>query len=213
MISELKHQEAVARTLEPDAQARAELISGILQYAEAFLGRLDTAKGYEQEDTSEGLYGLPFSDHPRRLDEVLEILKAAVDTPGINPASGGHLGYIPGGGIIPSALADFLADITNRYAGVYFANPGAVRMENLLIRWMSDMIGYPESALGTLTSGGSIANLIAITTARDALDIKSADLPRAVIYMTGQTHHSVDEAIRIAGLGESLVRIIPLDTS
>lgn len=212
MMSDLQRLESSARKLEPDAQARAGLSQAALSYAENFLAAIDESKGFEQHDTSQQLYQLEFSERPRDLSDILDILKVAVDTPGINPASGGHLGYIPGGGIYPAALADFLADITNRYAGIYFASPGAVRMENLLVRWMSEMVGYPEAALGTLTSGGSIANLIAITTARDALKIRSADVPKTVIYMTEQTHHCVDKAIRIAGLGESVIRRIPLDS-
>ena len=67
--------------------------------------------------------------------------------PGLNPASGGHLAYIPGGGIYYSALGDYLADVFNRYAGVFYAGPGAVRMENMLLRWMNDVIGYPAECL------------------------------------------------------------------
>ncbi|MDX1479225.1 MAG: aminotransferase class V-fold PLP-dependent enzyme, partial [Saprospiraceae bacterium] len=115
------------------------------------------------------------------------------------------------GGVYPSAIGDFLADVTNRYAGIYFANPGAVRMENMLIRWMCDMIGYPVEAHGNLTSGGSIANLIGITTARDALGIRAAHVPRCVIYVNAQTHHCVHKAIRIAGLAEATLRQVPLD--
>lgn len=207
----LAQQESIAKSLEPDAAARATMNSGVLAYAETFLNALNSSKGYEMQDTSGELYNLEFGDTGHGLEDILSVLRQSVDTPGINPASGGHLGYIPGGGIYPSALADFLADVTNRYAGVYFANPGAVRMENLLVRWMSDMVGYPGSALGTLTSGGSIANLIAFTTARDALNIRAADIPQTVIYLTAQTHHCVDKAIRIAGLGEAVIRRIPLD--
>jgi glutamate/tyrosine decarboxylase-like PLP-dependent enzyme len=81
----------------------------------------------------------------------------------------------------------------------------------MLIRWMSGIIGYPESASGNLTTGGSLANLIGIVTARDAKEIRSRDVERSVIYLTEQAHHSVDKAIRIAGLGEAVVRHISLD--
>ena len=113
---------------------------------------------------------------------------------------------------MPSALGDYLAAITNRYAGIYFACPGAVRMENLLIRWMADLFGYPDTSHGNLASGGSIANLIAITTARDAMRVTADKISRSVIYMHKQTHHCVDKAIRIAGLGECQLRAIELDT-
>ncbi|MEP6789659.1 MAG: aminotransferase class V-fold PLP-dependent enzyme, partial [Acidobacteriota bacterium] len=84
-------------------------------------------------------------------------------------------------------------------------------MENMLIRWMNDLVGYPAGAGGNLTTSGSLANLIAIVTARDGRNIKSADVPQSVIYLSKQTHHSVDKAIRVAGLGECIIRYLPLD--
>lgn len=207
----IEQLENAARILEPDSDLRGTLTTQVLNYANDFLNRIDTGKGYEKEDASSKLYDLPINESGYDMSTLLEMLSIAVDRPGINPASGGHTGYIPGGGIYPSALADYMADITNRYAGIYFANPGAVRMENMLLRWMADMIGYPQEAQGNLTSGGSIANLVAITTARDALQIKSAQIPHSVIYLTEQTHHCVQKAIRIAGMGECILRQIPLD--
>ena len=128
-----------------------------------------------------------------------------------NPASGGHLGYVPGGGIYISSLADYMVDVTNRFAGIFFANPGAVRMENMLIRWMCDLVKYPKTAGGNLASGGSVANLIAITTARDAKKLRSKNYHKAVVYLSKQTHHCIDKALRIAGLHDCIKRYIPLD--
>jgi glutamate/tyrosine decarboxylase-like PLP-dependent enzyme len=213
MREQILQLEENARLLEPDSGVRDELNTHVLRYADHFLNHIRDGKGYEREDTSTQLYNLPISESGRDMDTLLSTLAIAVDHPGINPASGGHLGYIPGGGVYPSALADYLADVTNRYAGIYFANPGAVRIENMLIRWMSDMIGYPVEAQGNLTSGGSIANLVAITTARDALQITSSQIPASVIYLTEQTHHCVHKALRIAGMVECVVRQIPLDSN
>lgn len=84
-------------------------------------------------------------------------------------------------------------------------------MENMLVRWMNGVVGYPENAAGNLASGGSIANLIAIVTARDARQVKASDIERSVIYLSSQAHHSIDKAIRIAGLGECVIRHLPLD--
>ena len=67
-----------------------------------------------------------------------------MDSRGINPASGGHMGYIPGGGIFSSAVGDFLAAIFNRYAGVYFSSPGAVEIEEMIIQWTASIIGFPK---------------------------------------------------------------------
>jgi len=72
---------------------------------------------------------------------LLEHLESQADHGRLNPASGKHGGYIPGGGLYPSAIADCLAAITNRYAGNYFSSPGAVRLKNKCIRWLCNLIG------------------------------------------------------------------------
>lgn len=204
--------ETTARRLEPSAEMKNAARKFVHEYADDFLGRIETSKAYEtQAGKGEGLLDSPIAEVGIDVGEAIELIRRNVDTPGLNPASGGHLAYIPGGGIYYSALGDYLADVFNRYAGVFYASPGAVRMENMLIRWMCDLVGFPETAGGNLTTSGSLANMIAIVAARDAKGIRSADVPRSVIYLSKQTHHSVDKAIRVAGLGECIVRYIELD--
>ena len=212
MRTKILELEAVSRQLEPDAQERAAVRGPLQRYADEFLDNIETLNAYNvTADKGAGLLNSPISEEPVPVGEALELLRRNVDFPGLNPASGGHLGYIPGGGIYYSALGDYLADVFNRYSGVFFASPGAVRMENMLIRWVAETFGYPADAAGNLTSGGSLANLIGIVTARDAQGIRAAEIARAVIYLSAQAHHSVDKAIRIAGLRECVVRHLPLD--
>lgn len=212
MIEKIRRFEESAMRLEPETKDRKELINKVIDYSEKFLNNIHSLPAYSvTEGKGAGLYDSPITDEPIEIDELLNLLKVNVDTPGLNPASGGHLGYIPGGGIFHSALADYLAAVTNRYAGVFYASPGAVRMENMMTDWISEIIGYPATAGGNLTSGGSIANLIGIVTARDAHNIRSKDIERTVIYLSEQAHHSVGKAIRIAGLNECIIRIVPLD--
>lgn len=212
MLSHIRALEAVARRLEPSAAEREAMTAPVLKYADDFLNSIDTRLTYvETDDKGIGIYDSPISDEPVAIDALLDLVARHVDRPGINPAGGGHLGYIPGGGIFPSALGDFLADVTNRYSGVFFASPGAVRMEHMLTRWMASIVGFPETAAGNLTSGGSIANLIGVVTARDARGVTALDIPRSVIYLTSHAHHSVDKAIRIAGLRECVMRHVPMD--
>lgn len=204
--------EAEARDLEPTRVAREAAQREVLGYADDFLDRIESIKAYENyAGKGEGLLDSPISEVGIAVNEAIDLIRTNVDTPGLNPASGGHLAYIPGGGIYYAALGDYLADVFNRYAGVFYASPGAVRMENMLIRWMCDLVGYLAGAGGNLTTSGSLANMIAIVVARDGRNIRSADIPRSVIYLSKQTHHSVDKAIRVAGLGECPVRFIDLD--
>lgn len=212
MRSAISALEQLSRQLEPVSGKRELVRKKVIDYSEHFINHLDTIKAFDASAADgSGLFASSIAEEPVDIESVLNLLRKEVDHAGLNPASGGHLGYIPGGGIYYAALGDYLADVFNRYAGVYFASPGAVRMENMLIRWMSSLMGYPSGAVGNLTSGGSLANLMGIVCARDASQIKARDFEKAVIYVSKQVHHSVDKAIRIAGLKECIIRYVPLD--
>ncbi|MFQ5334645.1 MAG: pyridoxal phosphate-dependent decarboxylase family protein [Flavobacteriales bacterium] len=212
MRKAIENLERTARMLEPDDEQRARMRDKVVQHTESFLREIYDNRAYRTEmDGLEAVRKDKLDDEPAGIDILLDIISEGIDRPGLNPASGGHLGYIPGGGLYTAALGDYIADITNRYAGVYFAGPGAVALENKLIRWMASLTGYPESASGNLTSGGSIANLIGVVTARDAFELKARDFERCVVYTTEQVHHSADKALRIAGLGECIVKHIAVD--
>lgn len=212
MRSKLRENEFASRLLEPSSTERDVTRSRVVEYSESFLDSIDSLNAYNvSQTTGIGLLDSPITETGIGIDAAIDLLEKNVDTPGLNPASGGHLGYIPGGGIYYSALGDYLADVFNRYAGVFYASPGAVRMENMLIRWICDLVGYGEGSHGNLTTSGSLANMIAIVAARDGKQIMSADVPRSVIYLSKQTHHSVAKAINVAGLRECPVRYIELD--
>jgi glutamate/tyrosine decarboxylase-like PLP-dependent enzyme len=208
----IQNLESIALALEPGSAERGDWVREVNAYAERFLAGLDSAQTYVPDGGMSDLLSPGVAEQPESLAGLLAELEQSVDGPGINPASGGHMGYIPGGGIYPSSLGDFLADVTNRYSGVAFASPGAARMEALLIDWMAELVGYPAAAGGDLTSGGSIANLTGIVTAREAMDLKARDVPDGCIYLSEQVHHCVAKALRVAGLKECPRRIVPMDS-
>jgi glutamate/tyrosine decarboxylase-like PLP-dependent enzyme len=212
MIRRLQQLEKAAGALEPAARKRKKTRDQVIAYGEDFLNRIDSLKAYDYTaDKGIGILSSPVSEEPMDIEHLLELLGSHVDSHGLNPASGGYLGFIPGGGIYYSALGDYLADVTNRLAALFFGSPGAVRMENMMISWLAEILGFPAGSAGNLTSGGSIANLIAIVTARDAKAINSQNIRSSVIYLSQQTHHSVQKAIRIAGLSECILRYVPMD--
>lgn len=208
MIDRIQALEKIARQLELSGDAQKSLTQHVIKHAEEFLSVIDHSNAYVQNEEPKSIEN--FKEDPTNLEVLLQSFKQTVEVDGINAASGGHMGYIPGGGLYPSALGDFLAAITNKYAGIYFPAPGAARMENALIRWMNELMGFPSTATGNLTSGGSISNLIAVVTAREARNVKAKDFHRLVIYLSDQTHHSLQKALRIAGLGEAILRYLPL---
>ena len=212
LLESLRRLERDSRPLEPGAARRRDLRKAVIGSSERFLRRVRTLDAYvETADKGAGLLEVPIGGDGLPLAEAIELLETEVIRPGGHPSSGGYLAYIPGGALYHSALGDFLAAVSNKYAGVFFAGPGLVRMENLLVRWVADLVGYPAGAGGNIASGGSLATLTAIAAARDAHGIRSADVPRAVVYLTSQAHHCIEKALRLAGLGEAQVRQVPVD--
>jgi glutamate/tyrosine decarboxylase-like PLP-dependent enzyme len=82
-----------------------------------------------------------------------------------------------------------------------------VRFENACTQWLASVIGYPADAAGTLTSGGSIANLTAIVAAREARDPEGG----GAVYVTRFAHYCIEKALHIAGRGRAPRRVIATD--
>jgi len=199
----------ISSALEPTETQRNQYIDQVNNYANSFINTLENTNAYSKETEPNNVFVI--TSKKKSLQEILKIYADEVATKGINAASGGHIGYIPGGGIYTSAIADYLVDVTNEYSGMYFASPGAVTIENELIDWMKSIFGFPETAIGNLTSGGSIATLIALTSARDKHGIKNAKIEKSVIYLSQQVHHCINKALRIIGLEDVIIRHIELD--
>lgn len=108
--------------------------------------------------------------------------------------------------------ADFIAAVTNPFASVYYASPGAAMVENEVVNWLKRVFSFPESATGCLSSGGSISTLIAFTAARDKHQVKNERVRKSVVYLSEQVHHSTQKALRIIGLEDVLIRYVPLDS-
>lgn len=211
-IEHIKELEGLSSPLEADSALRASLTEDAFNYAESLIEKLRNAPAFSlNAENGKELFSFPIGAEPHSIDEILAILANQVDNLGVNPLSGGNMGYVPGGSIYPSALGDFLAAVSNRYSGHFYGSPGAVRMENLLLRWMASIVGYPELAAGNLTSGGSIAQLIAIVTAREAFGLKAREYHQNVVYLTEQAHHSVVKGLMTAGLQETIQHLIPTD--
>ena len=77
---------------------------------------------------------------------------------------------------------------------------------------MCDLAGYPKESGGLFVSGGSIANLTALTAARDT-KLTYNERNKAVIYVSDQTHASVTKGMLIIGFCKDQIRIIPTDNS
>ncbi|MCH2234108.1 MAG: aminotransferase class V-fold PLP-dependent enzyme [Crocinitomicaceae bacterium] len=200
--------EIESEVLETSPELRSKWNSIVNDASSDFIDSLSEVSSYTTGKISTEKYVI--RNAPDDFKSLIDLYFKEVSGIGIKAASGGHIGYIPGGGIYPSSLADYLVAATNVYSGMAYASNGAVTIEQSCINWMIDLFGFPKGSVGNLTSGGSIANLIALTAARDAHNIKNEKISSSVIYLSEQVHHCIQKALRIIGLEDAIIRYIPL---
>ena len=196
------------RSLELDAGAMRDLVGRAM---ERIVNHVETL-GEQPASILDGGEELacslaePMPETPSRLDDLLDLIFERCAPHSFNSAGPGYLAYIPGGGVFHAAVGDLIANSVNRYIGAWLAAPGLVQLEVNVIRWFCDMVGYPAGAGGFLSSGGSIANLTAIVTARR--ERLPEDFLAGTLYVSDQAHHSIAKSAVLAGFPARNVRSI-----
>jgi len=155
----------------------------------------------------------PIAEGPLQggVERVADLLQQAARASVIPPGPG-YFAYVPGTGLFASALADLVSGSLNRFTGLSAAAPAFCRLEADVIDWLAKECGYGADSGGVLLSGSSLANLGAVITAREEHLGGDGDYRRAVAYASGQAHHCVEKALRLAGLPPHGVRRIAVDS-
>ncbi|MFN0057005.1 MAG: pyridoxal phosphate-dependent decarboxylase family protein [Planctomycetota bacterium] len=149
--------------------------------------------------------------HGTGFREICDRLLRDVVPHSFNTAAPGYLAYVPGGGLLAAGLADLIACVVNRYVGVYAAAPAAVELEMQALRWLAELLGLPATTGGVTTTGGSMSAWLAAVAARERC-VPNA-IERATAYVSGEAHHSVERALRLAGVKSAHVRRVSVDAS
>ena len=109
-----------------------------------------------------------------------------------------------------SWMGDVMTNAFDPHGGSVMNAPGPAMAEQKTIGWMCSLAGYPKEAGGLFVSGGSMANLTAMTAARDQ-KLTWEERERAVAYVSDQTHSSVAKGLHIIGFREEQIRKVPVD--
>ncbi len=127
-------------------------------------------------------------------------------------------GYIGSPSNPVGVFADLIASALNQNVTSWRAAPAATEIEKIVVRWLSSLIGYGDSAHGLLTSGSSMGNLNALLIAHR---VKSQDkvshnglwdaVTPMTVYTSDQVHLSIPKAADVLGLGRDRVRIVKSD--
>jgi len=118
--------------------------------------------------------------------------------------------FVPGPSNFISVMSDTLATGFNIFAGGWVGSAAAAGIEIITLNWLLKLFNFPvKKGGGIFTSGGSMANLTALATARK---VKCGeDFSKAIIYLSDQAHSSNIKAIHILGFRKEQIRIIPTD--
>lgn len=158
----------------------------------------------------------PLPLEPRDPDAVYEDVRAHVlpyPTGNLHPR---FWGWVMGTGSPMAMFAEMLASGLNWNVGGF--DDAASLVEDQVIGWCKEIMGFPADASGLFVSGGSMANLVGLAVARDARagdEVRgrgvAAAAPRSVLYASRETHSSIVKAAELLGLGTQSVRFLPVD--
>jgi aromatic-L-amino-acid decarboxylase len=152
----------------------------------------------------------PFESLLREIEQKLLPYSVGVNHPG-------YFGLMTPTPTSAGILGDFIASALNQNLGTYSIGPAAVTIERQTLRWLTDLAGYGPGAGGNLTSGGTMANMIALKLARDRVSGDQAQRRGArnpmAVYVSEERHVSVDKAVDVVGLGRDSLRTLPTDDS
>jgi glutamate/tyrosine decarboxylase-like PLP-dependent enzyme len=150
---------------------------------------------------------------PAPLDEVYGEYRETVAAYPMGNIHPRFWGWYMGSSNFTGALGDFLAAVDGSNLGG--GNTGAAQVEQQVVDWLKEIAGFPKSASGTLTSGGSMANLVAHTVIRNlaaGFDVRKegiAGLKKPLrFYASDQVHSCHQKALEVLGLGaKALVEV------
>jgi aromatic-L-amino-acid decarboxylase len=165
----------------------------------------------------EKLFDEPLPEHGAPIEDILRRFREDIEPNAMGVPSPKYFGQFNPTPLPIGVWADALSSTLNQNAGAWRNGPTSAMIEARVMRWLCDLLEYGPNSFGTLASGGSEANLIALKCARDnaVATIKDRGVRSAatnlVVYASEQCHYSIDKSVDLLGLGRESLRKIPTD--
>lgn len=184
----------------------------ITQVALSYLSSVNELLSFPSDLSGErvqAMFSAPLPEQGMAM-AALDDLRDIVDTS--RPCGPRFFGYVLGSGEPVAAAADLLASVLNQNVTAWRSSPSAVTIERTVVNWLATMIGC-EGFSGSLTGGGSSANLMGLAMAREAkLPANEGGVTKpGAVYASAEIHMSIGKAVALLGIGRDHLRLIPCD--
>jgi aromatic-L-amino-acid decarboxylase len=119
----------------------------------------------------------------------------------------------------PGILAELLSSSLNINGMLWKSSPASTELEQAMLRWFRQMLGFPENFWGIIYDTASVSSMHAIAAAREYINIQTRekglagrdDIPRLKLYCSEHAHNSIDKGALTLGIGLEGIRKIPVD--
>jgi glutamate/tyrosine decarboxylase-like PLP-dependent enzyme len=157
---------------------------------------------------------------PTPAADVIAEFEARVAGGLMNAQHPRQFGYFTPPPLPMSIMGELLAQVANQGVDVWHAGPFAAFVEEEVVRWLCDLVGYGPPAFGLLTSGGVMANFMGMALARDlhlgrvrglSAPPRGAGLEGARVYTSDQSHFSIARALDELGFPPETLVVLPAD--
>jgi glutamate/tyrosine decarboxylase-like PLP-dependent enzyme len=212
---------SVQQTPAPQA-GRSELLEDAFQRASRYLAEINDRPAYPAPDALAGLtaFDEPLADAARDPFETLNLLDE-IGSPATVPSAGGrYFGFVIGGALPATLAANWLAGAWDQNAGLQAASPAAVKLEQVALDWLLDILGLPADAGGGFVTGATMANFSGLAAARHSVlqqvgwNVEAQGLfgaPPITVIVGDEVHVSLLKALSLLGLGRERVVRVPVD--
>jgi aromatic-L-amino-acid decarboxylase len=192
-------------------------------YDHAFVRAMGEPAGYaELRETFFGPSGRPAPAPRQPIDSasILDEFRTRIAPHQLNAYHPRSLSYFTPPPLLLSVVGELLAQVTQQGVDVWHAGPSASFVEEEVVRWLCDLVGYDATGFGLLTSGGVMANFLAMALARDvhlarlrgaSVPPRGAGLEGVRVYTSDQTHFSIARALDELGFPADTLSVLPTD--
>jgi aromatic-L-amino-acid/L-tryptophan decarboxylase len=158
-------------------------------------------------------------ESPEAFDDILRDFNEVI-VPGIthwnHPA---FMAYFGTTGSLPGILGELLTAGLNANGMLWRTSPSVTELEEVVLDWLRQMVGLPDTFKGVIMDTASISSMIAVAAAREALNLRireegmagRSDLPRLTMYTSEQSHSSIEKGGIVLGIGQQNIRKIEVD--